>query len=98
MRALKDIPAVRRLAANIMWFEAPAVSLRDEKRFLVYAMTHATTHELGVLRRHVPDRALRAALKSAPPGIMDKRSWVYWHVMLARSPAPPMPSRALKSL
>ena len=97
MKALKDIPAVRRLAANIMWFEAPAMSLRDEKRFLIYAMTHATTHELAVLRRYVPDRALKAALKCAPPGIMDKRSWVYWHVMLARSPIPPMPSRKLRS-
>lgn len=97
MKALKNIPAVRRLAANIMWFEAPATSLRDEARFLIYAMTHATTRELAILRRHVPDRALRAALKAAPPGIMDKRSWAYWHVMLARSPLPPMPSRTLKA-
>jgi hypothetical protein len=97
MKALKDIPAVRRLAAGIIWFEPPAISLRHEKRFLIYAMTHATTQELAVLRRHVPDRALRAALKAALPGIMDKRSWAYWHVMLGRAPVPPMPSRALRS-
>jgi hypothetical protein len=97
MKALKDIPAVRKLAAGIMWFEPPELSLRDEKRFLVYAMTHATTQELAVLRRHVSDRALSAALKAAPPGIMDKRSWAYWHVMLTRTPVPPLPRRTLKS-
>ncbi len=97
MKALKDIPAVRRLAADIIWFEAPAISLRDEKRFLIYAMTHATTQELSVLRRHVPDRALTAALKTAPPGIMDKRSWSYWHLMLGQTPVPPLPSRTLRS-
>lgn len=98
MKALKDIPAVRRLAASIVWFEAPAVSLRDEKRFLVYAMTHATTRELATLRRHVSDRALKAALKTAPPGIMDKRSWAYWHTMLGRTPVPRMPRRAIAPL
>ena len=98
MKALKDIPAIRKLATRIMWFEPPAMSLRDEKRFLIYAMTHATTQELGVLRRHVPDRALRAALQAAPPGIMDKRSWAYWHVVLVRSPVPSMPRRALRSV
>ena len=97
MKALKDIPALKRLAAGILWFEAPEVSLRDQTRFLVYAMTHATTKELAVLRRHVSDRALRAALKAAPPGIMDKRSWSYWHLMLGRAPVPPLPSRKLRS-
>lgn len=97
MNALKDIPAIRRLAADIVWFEPPGVSLRDERRFLVYAMTHATTQELAVLRRHVPDRALKAALKAAPPGIMDKRSWSYWHVVLGRTPVPPLPNRTLRS-
>ena len=95
MKALKDIPELRRLAAAIVWFESPAVSLRDEKRFLVYAMTHATTREWEVLHRHVSSRTLKAALRNAPPGIMDKRSWAYWHTMLARTPVPPMPTRRL---
>ena len=97
MKALKDIPELRRLAAAIVWFESPTVSLRDEKRFLVYAMTHATTREWVVLRRHVSSRALKVALRTAPPGIMDKRSWAYWHTILARTPVPPMPTRQLRS-
>jgi hypothetical protein len=96
MKALGEIPALRKLAAAIVWFEPPQVSLGDPVRFLAYAMTYATTQEVAVLRKHVSDRVLYAALKAAPPGIMDKRSWAYWHAMLARAPAPPMPTRSLR--
>lgn len=97
MRLLKDIPALQRLAARIIWFEPPSVSLHDPARFLVYAMTHATSSELAVLRRHVSNRRLRTALKAAPPGIMDARSWAYWHTVLTRAPVPAMPTRRLAS-
>jgi hypothetical protein len=39
---------------------------------------------------------LREALDHALPGIIDKRSWVYWNSELGRRyPAPPMPERQL---
>jgi hypothetical protein len=93
MKRLVEIPAVRNLARRIVWFEPPERSLRDLNRFLAYAMTYATSGEMARLRRHVSDRSLDAALRSAPPGIMDKRSWAYWHAVLGRYPAPPMPKR-----
>jgi hypothetical protein len=96
MKTLRDIPALRKIAADIVWFETPNTSLRDVNRFLVYAMTYATTREVAVLRKHVSIRQLDTALRAAPPGIMDKRSWAYWNAMCGRYPPPPMPSRSLK--
>jgi hypothetical protein len=97
MKDLRQIPALQKLAPAIVWFEPPQEALRDPVRFLVYAMTHATSRELAVLRKHVSNRTLKAALKAAPPGLMDKRSWAYWHAMLGNSlPPPPMPVRSLE--
>jgi hypothetical protein len=96
MKPLRGIPTLRKLARDIIWFEKPETSLRDVNRFLVYAMTYATTREVAVLRKHVSIRQLDTALKAAPPGIMDKRSWAYWHAMCGRYPPPPMPRRSLK--
>jgi hypothetical protein len=95
MKRLDTIPAVRSLARRIVWFEPPGVSLRDVNRFLAYAMTYATSGEMARLRCYVSDRELDAALRRAPPGIMDKRSWAYWNALFGRAPPPPMPTRKL---
>ena len=36
---------------------------------------------------------LRTALTSAPPGVLDIRSWHYWHHRLGLGEAGPLPSR-----
>jgi hypothetical protein len=95
MKDLSRIHALQKLASAVIWFEPSETALRDPVRFLVYAMTHATSRELAVLRKHVSNRTLKAALKAAPPGIMDKRSWAYWHAVLG-SPPPSMPTRSLR--
>lgn len=95
MKALHRIPALRKLAPGIVWFEPPDTSLRNPARFLVYAMTYATAQELAVLRKHVSASELREALEAAPPGIMDKRSWAYWHAVLNNASSPRMPIRPL---
>jgi hypothetical protein len=50
---------------------------------------------MQVLRRYLSDDDLREALRNAPPGIIDARSWAYWHLMLDVDPAPPIPVRNL---
>lgn len=61
-------------------------------------MRYATAEDMGVLLRHIDKEGLREALDSAPPGIIDRRSWSYWYwnVMVGRYPVPPMARRALK--
>jgi hypothetical protein len=97
MKGLTQIPALRKVAKQIIWFEPPAISLRNVKRFLIYAMEYATTPELKVLRRYFSESEMRAALDAPLPGIMSERSWAYWNAMFGRYPPPPMPKRKIPS-
>jgi hypothetical protein len=81
------------LAARVIWFEPPDVALRDVTRFMAYAFRYATHEDMKALRSILSDDDLREALASAPPGIIDPRSWSYWHVVLGVFPAPAMPGR-----
>lgn len=81
------------LAARVIWFEPPDVALRDVTRFMAYAFRYATHEDMKVLRAELNDDDLRFALANAPPGIIDARSWSYWHVMLGVFPAPALPRR-----
>ena len=77
------------VAAQIIWFEAPAKALADPVRFMAYAMHE----EMRVIQQYVSDDDLREALDHAPPGIIDARSWAYWNSKMARYPPPPLPLR-----
>lgn len=83
------------VAKRVIWFESPEQSLRDTKRFIAYAMSHATFDDMQLIRQYVNDEELRAVLADAPPGIIDARSWAYWHAILGQYPPPPMPTRKL---
>jgi hypothetical protein len=62
---------------------------------MAYLMTYDTASEVAVVRRYVDDAGWREAVESAPPGILDARSWAYWNVMVGRDPIPAMPQREL---
>lgn len=81
------------LARRIIWFEPPEDALRDTVRFVAYAMSHATFEDMQIIRSKLSDDDLRQVLANAPPGIIDPRSWAYWHVILGQYPYPPMPAR-----
>jgi hypothetical protein len=93
---LKPIPVnpdTETVARRVIWFEPPAAALADPVRFMAYAMSHATPEDMRVVRRYVSDEDFREALDHAPPGIIDPRSWNYWHLKLGRYPPPPLPRR-----
>ena len=83
------------LAARVIWFEPPEVALQDLPRFMAYAFRYATHEDIKKLRAILNDDDLRTALANAPPGIIDARSWSYWHAILGEFPAPPMPTRII---
>jgi hypothetical protein len=83
------------LAARVVWFEPPERALAEPVRFLAYVMTYGTLQDVAVIRRYVELDDFREALKHAPPGIMDERSWAYWNAMTGRYPVPPMPRRII---
>lgn len=81
------------LARRLVWFEDPAEALSDPVRFIAYALARATHEDMKILRVHIGDDDIRAALDQAPPGIIDPRSWAYWNARMGRYPTPPMPVR-----
>lgn len=81
------------LAQRLVWFEPPEDALADPVRFLAYAFARATHDDMNILRRYLTADDFRAALRDAPPGIIDPRSWCYWNVRLGQYPAPAMPER-----
>ncbi len=83
------------IARRVLWFEEPKQAVSDPTRFLAYAMTYATYEDMKTIRQHVTDDDMREALRNAPPGIIDARSWSYWHLQLGQYPAPDMPTRKL---
>lgn len=78
---------------RIIWFEAPEKAVQDPVRMLAYAFRYASHADMKALRGHFSDDELRYALRFAPPGIIDGRSWGYWHAILGIYPPPPMPVR-----
>ena len=95
---MKPIPLtdeVRAVSRQVIWFEEPEQAVSDPVRFLIYAMTYATFENMEIIRQHVTDDDMRDALRNAPPGIIDPRSWSYWHLKLGQYPAPELPVRRL---
>ena len=95
IRQLPRTPELEAVARRVIWFEEAGTVLADPIRLLAYAMTYGTHEDMQTLRRHVTDDELREALDRAPPGIIDARSWSYWHLLLDRYPPPPLPERKL---
>ena len=81
------------VARRIVWFEPPTLALADPVRFMAYAIAYADHEDMRLIRRYILDDDFREALDTAPPGIIDARSWSYWNLMLGRYPAPPLPVR-----
>jgi hypothetical protein len=83
----------REVAKRVIWFEPPEEALEDTVRFVAYAMSNATFEDMRTIRDQLTDDDLRQVLANAPPGIIDSRSWAYWHAILGQYPPPPMPTR-----
>jgi hypothetical protein len=93
MNCLPLTPEIEAIARRVIWFEEPSQAVSDPVRFLAYAMTYGDDADLQIIRQYLSDAELLAALKHAPPGVFDPRSWAYWNLKLGRYPTPPMPAR-----
>ena len=90
--------------ATSRWREPPEKSSGGSRRrrrcgnetlFLNQAMRWGTPEVVLAVRRHFDNERLRQALREALPGIFDRRSWAYWHLVLDMGPPPPMPVREI---
>lgn len=97
MNPIPATPETVAAARRIVWFEEPEKALADPIRFMAYAMTYAHHEDMRVIRQYVSDDEIRHALDTAPPGIIDPRSWSYWNLKMGRFPPPPQRQRAFAS-
>ena len=93
MKPIPVTPQTVAVARRVIWFEEPEKALSDPVRFMAYAMTYARPQDMRVIRQYVSDDDLRQALDTAPPGIIDPRSWAYWNLKMGRFPPPPRRER-----
>ena len=103
LQSISDCPLslgapLRRAIRDVIWFEPPEDAMRHPARLLCYAMQYTSEPSFTILRRHFGDDAFRAALRSAPSGILDQKSWNFFHDYFrpyGKRPAPPLPQRKL---
>jgi hypothetical protein len=83
------------LAQRYVWWKPPAETLADRVHLLCQLMQLGTDDDIRYARALYGDDAFRDALRVAPAGLLDARSWNFWHLFWFHQPPPPMPVRPL---
>ena len=84
-----------KVARRMVCSDSPEQTLAWPEYFLAHVMTYGTVADIVTTEKYFAQDDFRQALKNAPAGVMDARSWSYWNLILGRWPAPPMPKRNL---
>lgn len=93
MKSLKVTEELKRVAKRTVWFQTPEEAVSDPVHFIAHVLTYGTHQDVETLRHYVTEKELEEAIRNAPPGIFDERSWAYWNLKIGHYPAPPMPKR-----
>lgn len=88
-------PALVELARRYVWWESPERALERRDLLLCQLMQLGTEEDVALARRTWGDAAFKHALRHAPPGLLDARSWNFWNLFYGHVPVPPPPSRPL---
>lgn len=86
---------LRAIAGKLLWWKTEEEALADPYRLACQIMTLGTWDDVLLARAELTDELFKAALRQAPPGVMDARSWNYWHLVFEMVPVPPLPVRRL---
>jgi len=80
------------LYRKYLWWAEPSDPPPLE-RLLAQLMQLGTYEDVRWARREFGDAAFRDALHRAPAGVIDARSWNFWHRVFGIDPIPPLPIR-----
>jgi len=86
-------PELRRIASRVVWWEPPEDVVAREDEFLCRVMALGDWPDVNYVEATYGQARLRAALRAAPPGVVDARSWHYWHRRLGLGEAGALPER-----
>ncbi len=81
------------LAKRTIWFKEPKEALDDKIEFLNYLMNNGTLDDIFLAQKYYKAKDFKEALENAHPGIFDKKSWNFWHVVLGYNKTPALPKR-----
>jgi hypothetical protein len=88
-------PEMEELARRLIWWKTPHEALRYPERLLAQVMALGTWEDVQMAKQLWTRGQFVAVLENAPPGVFDRRSWVYWHRAFQIVPVPPLPQRRL---
>jgi len=86
-------PDLEKVAKRVVWFKSPADTLKDVKLFLSHLMTYGSLNDITTALKYFSEADFEAVVRDPPPGVFDRRSWVFWNVRYHREPIPPLPTR-----
>jgi hypothetical protein len=89
-----DNAQLKGIARQLFWWQPPELALANPRRFLAQVMTLGTWDEVQQVKDILGWDAFKDALLNAPAGVMDVRSWAYWHAFFGL-PEAEMPRRSL---
>jgi hypothetical protein len=94
--ATEDVyPLLAAIARRVCWWEPAEVTLANTRLFVARVMVLGTWDDVSLVLNYFGKEAFKNALRSAPPGLFDNRSWHYWHHRLRLLPVPPLPQRVI---
>lgn len=89
-------PLLYGLAAKYIWWKRPEEALRHSDRVVLQVMNIGDYEDVQELVDFFGEPALRQIISSAEPGLLNERSWAYWHYRLGMAQpgkVPPLPKR-----
>jgi hypothetical protein len=90
---MADDEQLKSMAARLIWWQPPEVSLANPRRLLGQVMTRGDWPEVVAFKKAFGWEAFREALVNAEAGLFDIKSWVMWHRFF-KLPEPELPKRA----
>ncbi|MGH7951474.1 MAG: nucleotidyl transferase AbiEii/AbiGii toxin family protein [Limisphaerales bacterium] len=85
---MADEEQLKRIAAKLIWWQPPEVSLKDVLRLVAQIMNLGTWEDVKFAQRYFGEAKFRDTLEHAQPGWFEKRSWALWHHAFSL-PVPP---------
>lgn len=93
---LMQTALLSKLAAKYIWWKRPEEALQYPDRIVLQVMNIGDYDDVQELAGLLGDDTLRRVISSAEPGLLDERSWAYWHYRLGLAQpgkVPPLPGR-----
>jgi len=84
---------IAQIARRIAWWQSREKTLARPLDFVGRVMASGSMDEIRDVEEFFGRRVLCQALENASPGVFDRRSWNYWHLVLGLERSVPLPVR-----